>query len=181
MPTWRSLKDHGFPKYDVSSEGEVRNARTKKLIAIQQPKSPKWSTIAQKNILPLPTVTVWQDFGEDGAPDLKCRSVSVARLVALAFVEPEEPWFDQVVYKDRNRSNLCYWNLAWRPRWYANRMLRERIRKMPTLDDVELKEETTGITHYDSLAAAMAFGLLESDIVRSYKTGVKLLNGMRFV
>lgn len=181
MPTWRSLKDHGFPKYDVSSEGEVRNTRTKKLIAIQQGKTPKWSTIAQRNILPLPTVTVWQDIGEDGEPDLKCRSVSVARLVALAFVEPEEPWFDQVVYKDRNRSNLCYWNLAWRPRWYANRMLRERIRKMPTLDDVELKEETTGITHYDSLAAAMAFGLLESDIVRSYKTGVKLLNGMRFV
>jgi hypothetical protein len=60
-------------------------------------------------------------------------------------------------------------------------MLRERIRKMPTLDDVILKEETTGIMHNDSLEAALAFGLLESDIVRSYKTGVKLLNGMRFV
>ena len=181
MAIWKSLEPHGFPKYDVSSEGDVRNSRTKKLIAIQQPDKPKWSSIAQRNILPLPTVTVWQDFGEDGEKDLKCRSVSVARLVALAFVEPEEPWFDQVVYKDRNRNNLKYWNLAWRPRWYANRMLRERIRKMPTIDDARITEETTGNVYNDSLEAALAFGLLESDIVRSYKTGVKLLNGMRFV
>ena len=181
MAIWRSLEPHGFPKYDVSSEGEVRNARTKKLIAINQPKTPKWSSVAQRNILPLPTVTVWQDHGEDGEPDLKNRSVSVARLVALAFVEPEEPYFDQVVYKDRNRNNLKYWNLAWRPRWYANRMLRERIRKMPTIDDARIREETTGIVYNDSLEAALAFGLLESDVVRSYNTGVKLLNGMRFV
>lgn len=181
MSVWRSLEEHGFPKYEVSSEGEVRNARTKKLVAIQQGKTPKWSTIAQKNILPLPKVTLWSECDEDGERELKCRSISVARLVALAFVEPEEPWFDRVVYKDRNRNNLNYWNLAWRPGWYANRMLRERIRKMPTLDDVILKEETTGIMHNDSLEAALAFGLLESDIVRSYKTGVKLLNGMRFV
>lgn len=181
MTVWRSLEKHGFPKYDVSSEGEVRNIRTKNLVSIQQPKTPKWSSIAQRNILPLPTVTLWHESEDDGEKILKCRSVSVARLVALAFVEPEEPWFDQVVYKDRNRNNLHYWNLAWRPRWYANRMLRERIRKMPTIDDARIKEETTNIVYNDSLEAALAFGLLESDVVRSYKTGVRLLNGMRFV
>ena len=60
------------------------------------------------------------------------RTVSLRRLVAETYIPNYHPnfWTD-VIHLDGNPMNVEYWNLAWRPRWFAMSHARQFSEKYP--------------------------------------------------
>lgn len=96
----------GFPNYEVSDQGRVVNITTGRIMAITRQKTTDWYVVG---------------LMRDGHQTVK----GLARLVAEAFLEdPVEPNMS-VIHRDGNRANNQVWNLAWRPRWFVVRYMRE--------------------------------------------------------
>jgi hypothetical protein len=87
---WRSIDN--FPKYEVSTDGRVRIAKTGKMM--------KLSTDHKGYIY----VGLYKDR--------KQSCFKVHRLVAFAFCDRDESNV-QVDHIDRNKANNCYQNLRW--------------------------------------------------------------------
>jgi hypothetical protein len=98
MTSWQEIED--FPDYHVSDEGEVYNAKTKRILT--------------------------QNRNQQGMPyvglifDGKQYKRAVGQLVARSFL-PAPPFdhFDTVINLDGDRMNNVVENLMWRPRWFA--------------------------------------------------------------
>lgn len=138
----------GFPGYSVNRLGQVRREDSGRVL---QPR-----------------------INQDGVPyvglmkGVHQRSRSLPLLVATAFIpQPREEW-DTPINLDGNRLNCRVENLAWRPRWYASRYIKqfdkeryEHPIEMP-VRDIETDDE-----YPNSLAAACKNGVLERDVVLS--------------
>ena len=91
MEIWRNI-DECNGKYQVSSWGRIRNAKTKDIIAPYK---------NEKGYLKV-------GLHING----KCRKFRVNRLVAFAFI-PNPYDLPQVNHKDGNKENNSYTNLEW--------------------------------------------------------------------
>lgn len=142
---WREIAE--FPGYSVSDLGRVRNDRFDKELHLH---------VNQHGIV---------YTGLYRGRDQHKRSVSV--LVANAFITTARRLsFDTPINLDGDRENNEANNLVWRPRWYATEYYRQfRIRGDGI--DKEVQEIKSGDVFKTTWQAALAFGLLEREIVRS--------------
>jgi hypothetical protein len=100
---------------------------------------------------------------------------SVALMVAEAFVEPSNWMCDHVIVLDGDFSNVVFFNLAWRPRWFAWKYTRQlKVLQPVHYRNLIVQNVNTGF-YYDSIVeAGMTEGLLFDDIWRSTYTSDSL-------
>lgn len=142
---WREIWE--FPGYSVSNAGRVRNDRKDTYMTL---------SATERGI-------IYVSLNRRG--DHFKRSVPV--LVAEAFVETAKKLsFDTPINLDGDRENNYADNLVWRPRWYAIEYYRQ-FRSRPDGINRPILELKTGDVFKSSWQAAISFGLLEREIVRS--------------
>lgn len=155
---WADIPEH--PDYMVSDRGQIYNRRMEKLMSLNK--------TMQGDL----KVTL-SDGGERST-----RSVRV--LVATAFVEKPR-WLatyhrsaipDTVIVLDGDQGNVSAYNLAWRPRWFANQYARQfKVDHYPdayyTRPVMNLQ---TGALYHSVIQAAQTEGLLYHDVHRSAST-----------
>jgi hypothetical protein len=89
----------------------------------------------------------------------------LALLVARAFLEPFNEFFDTPINLNGDRLNCSVDNLMWRPRWFArkyNQQFTQKYRSKALRGSVRAIE--TGEVFGSPLEAACRYGLLELDI-----------------
>lgn len=149
MDTWVSID--GFDQYEVSSQGQVRNSSTGRIL--------KQYDNGRDSLF----VTIRRDGRQ--------YSKSVRRLVAVAFLG--EPMDDDVAIPiDGDYSNNRADNLVWKPMWFAVRVKAQRRRTRPVYS-FRIEEIATGRIFANSLEAANSLDKLEDDIVRAVDVGYR--------
>jgi hypothetical protein len=142
---WREILE--FPSYSVSNTGFVRNEDF------------GWMMTRHVNQRGIVNVS----FNRNGTQYK--RSVTV--LVATAFVTSARSLaFDTPINLDGDRINNRADNLMWRPRWYALRYF-QQFKSDPQGIDRPIQEFKTGEVFKTSWDAAIKFGLLDTEIVKS--------------
>jgi hypothetical protein len=136
-----------FPGYSVSDLGHVRNDKYDRELSLY---------VNQRGIVYTGLYKGHEQYK---------RSVSV--LVANAFVTTARRLsFDTPINLDGDRENNRAENLLWRPRWYATEYFHQFQDRGDGIDE-EVQEVKTGEIFKSSWQAALSFGLLEREIVRS--------------
>ena len=111
LEIWKPIEE--FPDYAVSNFGRIQSSYVEREL--------KYSLVQNG----IPTVGLLD-------ADHRQKRRSVAILVAEAFVEkPQTSYrveFDTPINLDGNRQNCRADNLVWRPRWFAVRFHKERVR-----------------------------------------------------
>jgi hypothetical protein len=167
---WKDIPE--FPDYMVSDRGQVYSRRAENLL--------KMNKTLQGGL----KVTLSVD-GERYT-----RSVRV--LVAQAFVDPPLGGLefhasavpDTVIILNGDQDNVCAYNLAWRPRWYANQYARQLKVEVHPLHYLNrpVQNAQTGQLYANVIEAGQREGLLYSDIYRSTRDGIEIWPGFtRFV
>lgn len=148
MEKWKDLADIGYPNYEVSTEGRIRNIHTGRVLRFTTMPNGvlKVGLIPEKGEMP--------------------RTITVAPTVAHAFLPAAGENFNTVININGDRSDCRVENLAWRPRWFAIRFNRQLRRDRP-LVEAKLVDVDTGRVYADSLDVATSHGLLESDVIIS--------------
>lgn len=147
MEVWVPLTDHGYPDYEISNWGQIRQTRNGRAIA------------QSRNTTGCMRVSLVDDTGARA-------TVLVSRLVAQVFVPGYSYIHNTPIHLDGNKEHGFADNLAWRPRWFAiqyHRQFRHRRHRIES----PIVEVTTGQQFDNSLEAARAFGVLERDILMS--------------
>ncbi len=106
---WRNIPN--YPDYLISSYGCVYNRRTKQEMRVSKTNHGH----AKISLM----------SGESR------HTLSVARLVAQAFVRPPNPMCDEVILLNGDLSDVSETNLAWRPRWFAWKYTRQLRTDIP--------------------------------------------------
>lgn len=166
--TFKSLDIIDCSNYVVSEDGTVLHQTTGR---IKKPSVNQYGTYF---------VNLTDDFG-------KQRSFPIASIVAKAFIEPENPNHNTVIFKDGNRSNYHADNLAYRTRSYAIRYNKFFASDGPTkanvLCHIESEDRDGSIRHFDTLLdAAVYHGVLPTDISISmyHERPVYIVKGLQF-
>ena len=151
-----------FPGYSVSDQGRVRNDETDRLLVLLR---------NNRNII---NVGLFRDGVQHR------RSVTV--LVARAFLPPPELPYHQVTFDtpinlDGVRANNYVANLAWRPRWFAMKYHRQFGLHLPFEVMGPILHVGSKQVFNNPLSAAINFGLIASDILRSTRTGEEVWPG----
>ena len=107
---WRTIIE--FPKYEISDQGNIYH--TERNIVMRTSQTAHGNT----------KITLTDYEGNR-------YTRSVALLVADAFVVPPNFMCDQVIALDGNLSNVAASNLAWRPRWFAWKYIRQLREPQP--------------------------------------------------
>lgn len=143
---WAPLDDQGFAGYSISDLGQVRNDKTDRLIKT----STNQRGIVKVNLVEMP-----------GWPP---KTVSVARLVATAFLPPPpDDAYDTPVHLDGDYRNVNASNLMWRPRWFAVRYHKQRNGRLHKFKMPIVCIDTDEVFE-DCREAAETYGMLELDI-----------------
>lgn len=147
MQNWKRIPQ--FPTYSVSDTGLVRNDDTGRIMAIR------------KN--PHGVYYVGLMKGK------KQHNLSLSRLVAEAFVsrpaQDREGRFNNPIHLNGHKDDNHAHNLMWRPYAFAVKFQQQFAKGPSTASPIlELKTQER---YSCPLIAAMAFGLLESDIISS--------------
>lgn len=140
---WVEVPD--FPSYLISDEGVVKRASDGHVIRQYQTHSG------------LVFVTLWRDGVQYNR--------GMAKLVASTFIPNHIEQFDTPINLNGDRWDNSELNLAWRPRWFAvmyNRQFHEN--QVPMIDE-PIVELSTKEVFRNSLECAIAYGLLEADLV----------------
>lgn len=97
---------HPLDIYEVSNYGRVRNRKTKNLLSVRD-----YKTFSQVTLRGHYEAT-WKDNHNWWLGRTRSISMSVARLVAIAFIYGEDmkPWYS-VRHIDKNPNNNCLENL----------------------------------------------------------------------
>lgn len=147
MTNWKRITS--FPTYSVSDTGLVRNDDTGRVLALRR-----------------------NPHGIHYVGLMKGRrqhNISVARLVAEAFVskpsQDRDNKFNTPIHLNGHKDDLQAHNLMWRPYYFA-RLYHQQFAKGPSTAHPVL-ELKTNERYSCPLIAAMAFGLLEKDIISS--------------
>jgi hypothetical protein len=148
---WKTILE--FPRYEISNRGNIYNNYQKQFMQISQ------NNFGNMKI----TLT---DY--DGARHTR----SVAQLVAEAFVSPPNELCDRLIVLDGDVSNVSAENLAWRPRWFAQKYSRQlKITQPIHYHNLAVLDCMTGV-EYDSIVdAGIAEGLLFEQIWQSTYRG----------
>jgi hypothetical protein len=145
---WASLETCGFPGYEISNDGLVRNERTEKMLRM----SPNSEGILRVGIMK-------RDEGRQ-------MTVSVCRLVAVMFLPGRSKTFDTPIQLNGDRTDCRVENLAWRPRWFAVKYFNQFDRTDPLFTS-RIYDIETSQQYADSREAATKHGLLETAILDS--------------
>jgi len=152
MQEWASLETCGFPGYELSNDGLVRNISSGRILK----RSPNQEGIVRVGLM-----------RRDEALQ---RTVSVVRLVARMFVQGRSATFDTPIQLNGDRSDVRHTNIKWRPRWFAVKFYNQFEKKEP-LSTGKFYDVETGKEYENTREAACANGLLEEDILNSIVTG----------
>lgn len=152
MQEWASLETAGFPGYEISNDGLVRNTRTSRVMK----SSPNQEGIVRVGLMRV---------GE--SRQVTC---SLLRLVARMFVQGRSATFDVPIQLDGDRSNCHAHNIMWRPRWFAVKFFRQFEQTEP-LFTAKILDVETSKEYNDSRVAASKNGLLEEDVLLSVANG----------
>jgi len=145
--TW--LPVEGFPDYEVSHYGRVRNAHTGRILGIFD----NGRGTLQVNLRRDKTNVVR----------------AVHRLVAEAFLHTA-PDGAVPIFLDGDRTNLRADNLEWRPLWFA-RARTQQMRRGTPRNNRPVKHQRTGRVFANAWEAAMEFDDLEDHILLSARNG----------
>lgn len=133
---WTTIEE--FPRYSVSTYGQVANNRTEKILS----QSPNSTGVVRVGLV-------------DGDGNQLTRSVKV--LVAETFIPKPEPRFNTPINLDGNPENNHVGNLMWRPRNYAWKYARQ-FTFMPPISEARYSEgpiiELTTETVYPNVMEA---------------------------
>lgn len=144
MENWGSIT--GFEGYSVSDLGRVRNEDTGRML------------------------TVLKNHKDNRYVGLNKNGVQYRRslplLVANTFVKPNQPTFKSLIHKNTDKGDNTATNLLWRPQWFAVKYWRQ-ARKGPIGSDTPVLEKKLQEIYPNSWEAALAFGLLENDLILS--------------
>lgn len=136
-----------FPKYCVNGLGQVKHARTERLVTPQ---------VNQYGV-------AYVSLVRETRHQFKR---SLALLVASEFILPPSPNFDTPINMDGDRLNCAVSNLTWRPRWFAQQYHRQfRVRTHAITDAI--RDLDTGRLFRDGIDACATHGLLEKDVYLS--------------
>lgn len=94
-------------------------------------------------------------------------TVSVALLVAEAFVEPPDELSDHVILLDGDLRNVSAYNLAFRPRWFAWKYARQLRTEPYPQYRLQIYNITLDRWYPSVIDCGMDHGLLFADIWRS--------------
>lgn len=147
MQNWKRIE--AFPTYSVSDAGLVRNDDSGRIMAIR------------KNTYGVHYVGLVRGR--------KQQNLSLARLVAEAFVsrppQDRDNKFNNPIHLNGHKDDNHAYNLMWRPYWFAREFHRQfRVGPTTAAPVLEIK---TDERYSCPFIAAMAFGLLEKEIVLS--------------
>lgn len=150
---WAALDSLGFPGYELSNDGLVRNARTERILKM---------SANQEGIIRVGMMK--RDRGIQV-------TASVLRLVATMFVPGRSATFQTPIQLNGDRTDLTAENVMWRPRWFAIQYFQQfRDSDEPQYNskiyDVETSEQ-----YENSREAAKKNGLLEEAITKSVVNG----------
>lgn len=138
----------GFAEYAVTTEGDVFNVDTGRLMT----KSPTMNGD--------PTVGLMKQGRQYR------RSVKV--LVAKAFVQGETRLFNTPVQLDGDKNNCRASNIVWRPRWFAWKYTVQFDDPLPDYyDGGPILDVVNGVRYDTYLHASILNGILIEDIVAS--------------
>lgn len=150
---WANIRN--FPNYSISSLGRIHNKRFDIMMKIS------------KSIHGHAKVSLSRDG------DRYTRSVAV--MVAETFVEAPDPLCNRVIFLDGDLENVNYYNLQWRPSWYAWKYTRQLKTPQPRhFLNLPVVNETTGQEYRSIFDAGMNEGLLFEDIWRSTYSGARI-------
>jgi hypothetical protein len=146
---FRSLQE--YPRYKISSLGRVLSVPTQRIIKPTLDRRSGWMLVCLIHEGQRTTTTV-------------------ARLVCENFLEPPEIHHNSILHRDADRTN-CEWdNLAWKPRWFVTKYMREMHlyahhvrRPFVSLDTNEVFE-----THAEFASKAM---VLPSTVLQALMNG----------
>ncbi len=145
MEEWVYVR--GFPKYIVNWEGQIRHARTERLVTPQ---------VNQQGV-------AYVSLVRDSRQQFKR---SLALLVANEFILPPGYNYDTPINLNGDRLDCSVSNLTWRPRWFAQQYHRQfRHRSHAILGRV--RDLDTGRVFRDGIDACVNHGLLEKDVFLS--------------
>ena len=153
MEEWASLETLGFPGYELSNTGEVRNERTGRPLKV----SPNQEGIVRVGLMK-------RDEGRQV-------TVSVLRLVARMFVTGSSAQFATPIQLNGDRADCTAKNIVWRPRWFAVEFFRQFEANPEPLMSTKIYDVETSKEYLDTREAAMNNGLLEVDIMKSVVNG----------
>jgi hypothetical protein len=138
----------GFHGYSVSNLGQVRNDDTGRVLTV----------------LRNPHGTCYVGMVKGG----KQYRRSLPQLVGNAFVPnvSGREDFNKLIHRDNDRSNNRADNLMWRPHWFAVKYLIQ-AKNGPWGSNFPVIEIRKQEIYQNSWDAALAFGLLERDLVMS--------------
>lgn len=158
MEQWIELEE--FPGYSVSDQGRVRNDRNQKIL-----------TVSRTNRGNTAMVSIGADNGQ-----LKR---GLALLVCEAFIPRPRSDFNTPIYLDGDTMNCQVRNLAWRPRWFAQK---HTVQFRQDLGDVgPIRNLDTGIFYQSVWEVVLEHGVLFNEVIQGIvnKTQVFPL-GQRF-
>jgi hypothetical protein len=150
---WASLETVGFPGYELSNDGLVRNARTERVLK---------TSANQEGI-----IRVGLMKREEG----RQVTVSLVRLVARMFVAGRSATFDTPIQLNGDRNDCSHGNIMWRPRWFAVKFFNQFEDSEEPMFRTKIYDVETSREYRDSREAASANGLLEEDIMKSVVNG----------
>lgn len=144
MELWQDIAE--FPMYSVSNRGLIVNNETGRILRLcTNNRGIVYVGLLRKGIQYKRSVTL---------------------LVANAFLpHPASPAFDTPIHLDGDRTNNRYFNLTWRPMWFA-RKYHVQFPLSPSVG-VPIQELVTGEEFSSSFQATVKYGLLDNDILRS--------------
>lgn len=102
---------------------------------------------------------------------------SVKGLVARAFVPGEDDVNDTPILLDGDRENLRATNIAWRPRWFALKYVRQITNPYQWQFSGPILDVTHRIEYQNIMEAAIINGELCTDIRRSIIEGRRVFPG----
>src|SRR5262245_10675307 len=153
MQEWASLETLGFPGYELSNDGLVRNERTGKILK---------TSANQEGIVRV---------GLMKRDEAKQVTVSLIRLVARMFVQGRSASFDTPIQLNGDRMDCNATNIKWRPRWFAVKFFNQLEGNDEALMNNKIFDVETSSEYANTKEAAMRNGLLEEDIMKSVVNG----------
>lgn len=146
MERWVSIEE--FPGYSVSDQGCVRNDASNYLLHI--------------------SLNQYRVAYVGMTKDRKQYQRSVGKLVADAFLEPQQPSFTTPIHLDGDPLNNAVENLVLRPRWFAVKYKQQlHADLVPARVRKPIRNMDTGEVFSDSKECAMRYGILEVDLLLS--------------
>lgn len=146
MEHWGAID--GFQGYSVSDLGQVRNDESGRILSI--------------------LVNQYGTHYVGITRGKKQHRRSLPHLVGETFVDrmPGRADFDKIIHRDNDKGNNRADNLMWRPHWFQVKyLIQANTGKFGS--DVPVIETKHQEIYQNTWEAALAFGLLEKDIISS--------------